>query len=251
MGGALWPAASRPKPPVLVGCAPALGAIVAPARGAEAIARLALATPFGAEEKRWRLVKAGREEKWTVPTLPRLSRDSPGVGMGIGNGPAGLAQMREMRDERFGHPRLDLVACLPQSESTVHVRTVGAPGTVFGLFVYDEVVRQRKSRSPVVRRIAASVPRGTVSESLPATVTSRMPSALSHVSCEPVCRTLIQPSARNALRTSLNFFATARNYAANRTGGPPPRRPNGETQAAIPFDSLERSIATASPASKQ
>ena len=99
--------------------------------------------------------------------------------MRIGNGPAGLAQIRELRDERFGHPSLDLVACLPQSESTVHVRTVGTPGTVFGLLVYDEVVPQRKSRSPVARRMAASVPTGTVSESLPATVTTRMPSTLS------------------------------------------------------------------------
>ncbi len=111
--------------------------------------------------------------------------------MRIGNEPARLAQMREMRRERFRHSRLDLVECPPQREGAVHVRTVGAPGTVLSLLVDDEVVLQRKSRSPVARRIAASVPTGTVSESLPATVTTRPPSALSHVSCEPVWRTLI------------------------------------------------------------
>ena len=116
----------------------------------------------------------------------QLGRDASRVGVRIGNGPAGLAQMREMRDECYGHPSLDLIACSRQSESTVHIRTVGTPGTVFGLFVDHEVVPQRKSRSPVIRRIAASVPTGTVSESLPETVTTRMPSALSHVSCEPV-----------------------------------------------------------------
>jgi hypothetical protein len=53
---------------------------------------------------------------------------------------------------------------------------VCAPGSVFALLVDDEVVLQRRSRSPVARRIAASVPAGIVSESLPATVTVRAPS---------------------------------------------------------------------------
>ena len=121
--------------------------------------------------------------------------------------------MSKMCRERFGHPRFDLFARLPDSEDAVDVGTVSAPGAVFGLLVDDEVVLQRRSRSPVARRIAASVPTGTVSESLPTTVTMREPSALSHVSCEPVWRTLSQPSARKARRTSLNFFATHRSYA--------------------------------------
>jgi hypothetical protein len=111
-----------------------------------------------------------------------LGRDPSGVGVRIRNGPAGLTQMREMRRERFRHPRLDLLARPSQREHTVHVRTMGAPGTVFSLLIDDEVVLQRRSRSPVARRIAASVPTGTVSESLPAIVTIRAPSALSQVS---------------------------------------------------------------------
>ncbi|MEA2185831.1 MAG: hypothetical protein QOK16_842 [Solirubrobacteraceae bacterium] len=141
-------------------------------------------------------------------------RDPSGVGVRIRNGPAGRTQMREMRRERFGHPRLDLLARPSQREHTVHVRTMGTPGTVFSLLIDDEVVLQRRSRSPVARRIAASVPTGTVSESLPAIVTIRAPSALSQVSCEPVWRTLIHPSTSRALRTSLNFLATHRSYAA-------------------------------------
>jgi hypothetical protein len=58
----------------------------------------------------------------------------------------------------------------------------------------------------VARRIAASVPRGTVSESLPAIVTDREPSGLSHISCEPVWRTLDQPVDRSRRRTSRYFF---------------------------------------------
>lgn len=146
-----------------------------------------------------------------------LGRDPSGIGVRIRNGPAGLTQMREMRRERFGHPRLDLLARPSQREHTVHVRTMGTPGTVFSLLIDDEVVLQRRSRSPVARRIAASVPTGTVSESLPAIVTIRAPSALSQVSCEPVWRTLIHPSTSRALRTSLNFLATHRSYAARRT----------------------------------
>lgn len=94
--------------------------------------------------------------------------------MRIGNGPAGLAQVSKMRRERFGHARLDFLARLTTCEDPVYVGTVGTPGPVIGLLVDDEVVLQRRSRSPVARRIAASVPTGTVSESLPATVTTRV-----------------------------------------------------------------------------
>ena len=137
--------------------------------------------------------------------------------MRIGNGPTRLAQVSEMRRERFGHARLDFLARLTKCEDPVYVGTVGTPGPVIGLLVDDEVVLQRRSRSPVARRIAASVPTGTVSESLPATVTTRVPSALSQISSEPVWSALTHPSARNVLRTSLNFLATTRNYARPRT----------------------------------
>lgn len=125
--------------------------------------------------------------------------------------------MREMCRQRFGHPRLGLFARLSQREDAVDVGAVGTPGAVSVLLVDDEVVLQRRSRSPVARRIAASVPIGTVSESLPAIVMIRVPSALSQLSCEPACRTLIHPSRCRALRTSLNFLATCRSYAARRT----------------------------------
>ena len=80
--------------------------------------------------------------------------------MRIWNWATGLARVRQMRLECFGHPRLDLRARQPQREDAVDVRTVGTPGTVFSLLVDDEVVLQRRSRSPVARRIAASVPTG-------------------------------------------------------------------------------------------
>ena len=122
--------------------------------------------------------RAGRGEA-------RLGRDSPGVGVRIWNRATGLTKMRQVRLERFGHPRLDLSARRAQREDAVNVGAVRAPGSVFALLVDDEVVLQRRSRSPVARRIAASVPTGIVSESLPATVTVRAPSALCQVSCEP------------------------------------------------------------------
>src|SRR3954469_2461864 len=111
--------------------------------------------------------------------------------------------------QRLGHPRLDLLARLTESEHAFDIGAVGAPCAVLGTFVDDEVVVHRSSSIPVARRIAASVPTGTVSESLPATVTTRVPSALSQVSCDPAWRTFTQPSAPNAFRTSLNFLAHA------------------------------------------
>jgi hypothetical protein len=62
---------------------------------------------------------------------------------------------------------------------------VRSPASVLGLLVDDEVVLHRRSFIPVARRIAASVPTGTVSESLPAIVTTREPFSVSHLSCDP------------------------------------------------------------------
>jgi len=59
------------------------------------------------------------------------------------------------------------------------------PPAVVGLLVDDQVFLHRSSSSPEARRIEASVPVRTVSESFPATVTAWAPSGLSRVSCEP------------------------------------------------------------------
>lgn len=57
--------------------------------------------------------------------------------MWVGNGSAGLAQLFEVRGERFGHPGLDLLARLPEREDTFNVGAMRAPGAVFGLLVDD------------------------------------------------------------------------------------------------------------------
>src|SRR4051812_31366968 len=84
-----------------------------------------------------------------------------------------------------------------------------APGPVLSALVDDEILLHRRSSSPLARRIAASVPAGTVSESLPATVIARVPSGLRHVSWEPVRRARDQPAAISRLRTSRYFFGIA------------------------------------------
>src|SRR4051812_7386674 len=84
-----------------------------------------------------------------------------------------------------------------------------APRAALSVLVDDQVLRHRRSSRPVARRIAASVPAGTVSESLPATVTTRVPSALRQLSCEPVRRARDQPPASSRLRTSPYFLGIA------------------------------------------
>jgi hypothetical protein len=78
-----------------------------------------------------------------------------------------------MRRQRLGHPDLRLFPRGTEREYPLHVRRVGAPPAVLVLLVYNEVLPYRRSFSPVVRRIAESVPAGTVSESFPAMVTTR------------------------------------------------------------------------------
>src|SRR3954469_9374103 len=67
-----------------------------------------------------------------------------------------------MRREGLGHPDRGLLACGAHREDALDVGTMRAPRAVLGLFVDDEVILHRRSLSPVARRIAASVPEGTV-----------------------------------------------------------------------------------------
>ncbi len=71
------------------------------------------------------------------PATAWSGRDSPGVGMRVGNGSAGLAQVFEVCGERLGHSRLDLLAGLPEREDTFNVGAMRAPGAVVGLLVDD------------------------------------------------------------------------------------------------------------------
>src|SRR3954452_13801181 len=91
-----------------------------------------------------------------------------------------------------------------------------APAAVLSALVDDEVILHRRSSKPVARRIAESVPAGTVSESFPATVTERVESGDREVSCEPVRRTIDHPEASSRLRTSRYFFGI-------QAAGPSPR----------------------------
>jgi len=102
--------------------------------------------------------------------------------MRLRNRLATFPEVVEVGRQRLDHASLDLLACAPERVDALDIRGVRAPTAVFGLLVDDEVVLHRSSSSPVVRRIAASVPTGTVSESLPATVTTREPSALAQIS---------------------------------------------------------------------
>ncbi len=88
----------------------------------------------------------------------------------------------------------ELLACRSHREYALHIRAVGTPATVVGAFVDDEIVLHRRCSNPVARRMAPSVPTGTVSESWAAPR-----------SCEPACRTVVQSaidSAREPLETS-------------------------------------------------
>src|SRR5688572_8722700 len=86
-----------------------------------------------------------------------------------------------------------LFASFAEREHALHIGAMCTPAAFVRLLIDDEVVLQRRSLSPVARRMAASVPTGTVSESLPATVTIREPSGLSQVSCEPAWRCFDPP----------------------------------------------------------
>src|SRR4051794_36460575 len=101
--------------------------------------------------------------------------------------------MLEVRGQGFGHPVLDFLPGSAEREDTFDVGGVRAPTAIVGLFVDHQVLLHRNSSKPVARRIAPRVPAGTVSESLPATVTDRVPSRLSQISCDPVCRTRVHP----------------------------------------------------------
>lgn len=90
-----------------------------------------------------------------------------------------------MRRQRLGHARLYLPSRRAEGEYAIYIGRVSTPAAVVGLLVDHEVVPHRRSSNPVALRIAASVPGGTESESLPATVTVRRPSVLRHISCEP------------------------------------------------------------------
>ena len=147
----------------------------------------------------------------------RSGRDATGVGMRLGSGLPLITQVRQVGGQCLGHTDLGLLARRPQREHAFHVRAVRAPAAVFSAFVDDEIVLHRRCSNPVARRIAPSVPTGTVSESLPATVIDVAPSGLRQVSCEPACRTFVHSASDSARRTSRNFFATRRTYGAPRT----------------------------------
>src|SRR4051794_27920909 len=121
-----------------------------------------------------------------------------------------VTEMSEVSGQRFRHSRLDFFPGLSQGEHPLYVGHVSAPTTIVGLLVDHEIVRHRRSSNPVALRIAASVPAGTESEFLLATVTIRRPSGLRHISWEPRLRRRRQLASFKTARTSRNFFATAR-----------------------------------------
>src|SRR5438128_7338622 len=69
-----------------------------------------------------------------------------------------------MISECLRHAPFDLVAAPTQREHTVDVGRVRSPAPALGLFVDNEVLLHRRLSIPVARRIAASVPAGTVSD---------------------------------------------------------------------------------------
>src|SRR4051794_30870251 len=96
-----------------------------------------------------------------------------------------VTEVIEMSGHRLRHPLFDLLSRTAQGDHTIDVRGVRAPAAVVGSLVDHQVFLHRSSFSPEARRIEASVPARTVSESLPATVRARRPSGLCQVSCEP------------------------------------------------------------------
>jgi hypothetical protein len=112
--------------------------------------------------------------------------DLSGFGAGIRDWLALLTQVRDVCCQRplLSVPPPRRVSC-PTRPPRQH-RGRARPTPVLSPFVDDQAILHRRSFTPVARRIAASVPTGTVSESLPATVIALAPSALSHVSCDPL-----------------------------------------------------------------
>jgi hypothetical protein len=125
-----------------------------------------------------------------VPLVTTSGCDAARIGVRLRDRRPVLTEVLQMCGECFGHAPLDLFAALSQREHAFDVWGVCSPATILSTLIYDEIVLHRSCSKPVARRIADSVPTGTVSESLPATVTERVPSALSQVSCEPDWRTL-------------------------------------------------------------